>query len=88
MVKIKSIGKTLILIGIFGIASLQFSGCSAAHTAIKKRNLDVQTKMSETIFLEPTEPQNRVVFVDIRNTSDKEINLKESIITALVLFFS
>ncbi|MBC8674379.1 hypothetical protein H2136_20790 [Aeromonas hydrophila] len=26
------------------------TGCSAVHTAVAKRNLDVQTKMSETIF--------------------------------------
>ncbi len=59
------------------------TGCTAMHTVVKKRNLDVQTKMSETIFLEPTAPSNKIIFVDVRNTSDKDINVKQSIIAKL-----
>ncbi|MCS5709779.1 complement resistance protein TraT [Candidatus Berkiella cookevillensis] len=44
-------------------------GCAATHTSISKRNLDVQTKMSETIFLDPVSPQQKTVFIQIRNTS-------------------
>jgi hypothetical protein len=66
------------------MVAIQFTGCGAAHTAIKKRNLDVQTKMSETIFLEPTEPDKKVIFVDVRNTSDKEIAVKDIITNALI----
>ncbi len=58
-------------------------GCSAMHTVAKKRNLDVQTKMSKTIFLEPTSQSNKIIYVDIRNTSDKDVNVKNSIITNL-----
>ncbi len=47
------------------------TGCSAVHTSIAKRNLDVQTKMSDSIFLEPVEPAERVLFINVRNTSDK-----------------
>jgi hypothetical protein len=47
------------------------TGCASTHTAISKRNLDVQTKMSETIFLDPVAPNKRTVFLQIRNTSDK-----------------
>ena len=50
---------------------LALSGCAAASTAVAKRNLDVQTKMSDTIFLDPVAPQDRTVYVDIRNTSDR-----------------
>lgn len=47
-------------------------GCAATHTAISKRNLDVQTKMSETIFLPPIESeQQKNVYVQFKNTSDK-----------------
>jgi Enterobacterial TraT complement resistance protein len=53
-----------------GSASL-LSGCAATTAAIEKRNLDVQTKMSATIFLDPTSEANKTVFVQIRNTSDK-----------------
>ena len=48
------------------------SGCAATQTAIAKKNLDVQTKMSDAVFLEPVAPDQRIVFVQVRNTSDKE----------------
>ncbi len=35
-------------------SALALSGCSAMGTAIKKRNLEVKTQMSETIWLEPS----------------------------------
>ena len=71
---------SIVKLGLIGaILTVTFSGCTAMTTAIKKRNLDVQTKMSETIFLEPVSPSKRVVYVDIRNTSDKDLNITESI---------
>ena len=47
------------------------SGCAATTTAFSKRNLDVQTKMTDTIFLDPVAPHDRTVFVQVRNTSDQ-----------------
>jgi len=80
----KTIAKSLLMAGMLSMVAIQFTGCGAAHTAIKKRNLDVQTKMSETIFLEPTEPDKKVIFVDVRNTSDKDIEVKDIITNALI----
>ncbi len=60
------------------------TGCSAAHTMIKKRNLDVQTKTSETIFLEPTKPANKIIYVSIKNTSDKSLDIKNTIKNTLM----
>lgn len=57
---------------VAGIALMFLSGCAASQTMISKRNLDVQTKMSETIFLDPVGPDKKVIFVDVRNTSDKD----------------
>ena len=51
--------------------ALLLAGCSATTTAITKRNLDVQTKMTETIFLDPVPAAERTVFVQVRNTTDK-----------------
>jgi hypothetical protein len=51
--------------------ALLLGGCAATTTAISKRNLDVQTKMTETIFLDPVPAAQRTVFVQVRNTSDK-----------------
>jgi hypothetical protein len=50
---------------------LSSEACAATTVAIEKRNLDVQTKMSGTVFLDPTSEANKTVFVQIRNTSDK-----------------
>lgn len=60
-----------------------FSGCGAASTAIEKRNLEVQTKMSDSIFLEPVSPEKQIVYIKIRNTTDKDINVEEQIKSAL-----
>ncbi len=59
--------------GLFAVAVLVglLSGCAATQTSIAKKNLDVQTKMSEAVFLDPVSPDQRTVFVQVRNTSDK-----------------
>lgn len=51
--------------------ALSLAACGATTTAISKRNLDVQTKMTESIFLDPVPADQRTVFVQVRNTSDK-----------------
>ena len=61
---------------------LGLAGCSAVHTAVAKRNLDVQTKMSETIFLEPA--AERTVYLQIRNTStEQDLSLEPKLRQAL-----
>jgi len=54
------------LVLLFGL-----SACAAATTAIGKRDLDVQTRMTDTVFLDPVEADQQTVFVQIRNTSDR-----------------
>lgn len=58
------------LAALLGICLI--SACSATTTAISKRDLDIQTRMSDSIFLDPLPPGNRNVFVQVRNTSDRE----------------
>jgi len=53
------------------ISVLLLSGCGAIYTSVSKKQLDVQTKMSESIFLDPVAPAKRVVYVSVRNTTDK-----------------
>lgn len=48
-------------------------GCAATKTLFKKGKLDVQTKMSETVFLDPVSPEKQVVYVDVKNTTDQEL---------------
>ena len=58
-------------------------GCAATQVAIEKKDLDVQTKMSETIFLDPVAPENRTIFVNIKNTSDKDLDIAADISNAI-----
>ena len=74
MKKVSTIFTSLATAGAIALG-LSLGGCSAMDTAVKKRDLAVETKMSETIFLEPVTADKRVVYFDIRNTSDQEINV-------------
>lgn len=62
---------------------LMMVSCSTMHTVISKRNLDVQTKMSDTIWLEPTAANQKTVFVKISNTSGKNLNIEQKIVNTL-----
>jgi hypothetical protein len=50
---------------------LILSACAATTPAIGKRSLDVQTRMTDSIFLEPVTAEKRTVLVEVRNTSDR-----------------
>ncbi|WP_163333737.1 complement resistance protein TraT [Enterobacter bugandensis] len=63
--------KQLAVVGLIA-STLALSGCGAMSTAVKKRNLDVKTQMSETIWLEPS--SEKTVYLQIRNTSDKDMS--------------
>jgi hypothetical protein len=54
-----------------GAMAAMLSGCAATQTALSHKDLKVQTKMSETVFLDPVGPAERTVFVQARNTSDQ-----------------
>lgn len=51
---------------------LNFAGCAGTMKAIDSRKLETTVRMSETIFLEPVEPEERIVWIDARNTSDQQ----------------
>ncbi len=63
--------KKLMMVALVS-STLVLSGCGAMSTAIKKRNLEVKSQMSETIWLEPS--SERTVFLQIKNTSDKDMS--------------
>lgn len=76
--------KSTLLLSVALIGSIFLSGCAASHTAINKRNLDVQTKMSDSVFLDPRPASEQVVYLQIRNTSDQqEINVEPAIIQSM-----
>jgi hypothetical protein len=78
-VTIFSIGSASRGISAIGL-SIALAGCQAATTMLDKQNLDVQTHMSETIFLDPVPDSKKTVYLGARNTSDHpEIDLKQPI---------
>lgn len=68
----------------FLLGCLTLSACAATTTAITKSELDVQTRMSDSIFLEPLPPARRTVFLQVKNTSDREdFNIEDGVRAAL-----
>lgn len=68
--------KYLRILFIFAIAS----GCSATDKLIKHGKLQVETRMSDTIFLDPLDNNNKTVLLQIRNTSGKSgLNIEPGI---------
>ena len=53
----------LIVLGVI----ITLSGCAAVQTSVAKRNLDVQTKVSTSIFVDAVKRDKRIVYVDIRS---------------------
>lgn len=62
-------------ISLLLVAVLPLFGCAAASTAMKYKDLDVQTQMSETIFLDPVAPDKRTIWLDVKNTTDQSVDL-------------
>ncbi len=78
MKKINYTRLTLISL-VFTVAT----SCTALHTSVKNKDLEVQTQMSETIFLEPVSPEKRTLYVSVRNTSSIDLNIKAPTIRKL-----
>ncbi len=65
-------------------ATLLISGCAATSTMISKHSLDVQTKTSASIFLDPVPDSQKVVYVQFKNTSDKpKFSIRPEVVEAL-----
>lgn len=67
------------------LAGMTLSGCAATQVAISKRNLDVQTKMSQSIFMDPVPDGQKTIYLQMRNTSDKPgLKIEEGVREKLV----
>jgi outer membrane lipoprotein SlyB len=64
------------LAAAMAFVSCEFVGCAATQIALEKKDLSVQTRMSETVFLDLDEEQGRTIYVDVKNTSDKDIDVE------------
>tara|TARA_B100000989_G_scaffold236433_2_gene183274 strand:- start:29095 stop:29757 length:663 start_codon:yes stop_codon:yes gene_type:complete len=56
----------------------------ATQTALNKQSLDVKTNMSDSIFLPPVAPNQKVVYLKLHNTSDKQdVNIEHFLVSDL-----
>ena len=68
-----------IFIAIISLFFLLISGCSSLETAVKKRNIETQTKMSETIWLNPEYITDKTIFIQVKNTSMADISIERDL---------
>lgn len=66
----KAVQYTVIAASIGLLAS-----CAATEVALSHKNLDTQTKLSKTIFLDPVANSQKTVFLVVKNTSDQDIDI-------------
>ncbi|WP_323732727.1 complement resistance protein TraT [Candidatus Bandiella euplotis] len=61
-----------VIIFLLSLAVFNLTGCGTTQKLIKHGKLEVQTKMSDTVFLDPIDDDKKTVILQIRNTTDKE----------------
>lgn len=69
------------IVALMMVIAMAFAGtgCSTAVSAYNNRELNVQAKMSDTVFLDPaTLEKNRKIYLRVTNTSDfQELDISE-----------
>lgn len=63
--------RNFLAVPMFMLVFAALSGCAAVQTAISKSDLDVQNKMTDTIFLDPVSQSQKTVYIQVKNSSDK-----------------
>ena len=64
--------------------ALMLGGCGAIFTKASKSELVLQTQASEAIFFEPYPPNQKRVYINVRNTTGKNIDVGSPIAGALI----
>ena len=73
-----------LLVAVLATGMSGLVGCQTTTKIIKHGKLEVQTKMSDTIFLDPIDEDKRTVLLQIRNTLDKSgLNIESKIRSAV-----
>ncbi len=61
-----ALSKTLSVLTLIAV-TLIVSGCAATQVALSKKDLDVQTRTSSAIFVDPVSKSKRTVYLDIKS---------------------
>ena len=54
------------------VALAALSGCNAVTTAIEHRDLIVENKMTDTVFLDPVSSSQKTIYLQVSNTTDRQ----------------
>ena len=71
--------RSYVNLGTISILAFLFIGCAATQTSLEKKDLKVQIKMSKSIFLDLDNQIAKIAFVEVKNTSDKDIDFTNAI---------
>lgn len=52
--------------------TLVLSGCMATQSVVYDHNLDIKTKMSNSVFLDPVPASQKTIYLETHNTSDQQ----------------
>ncbi|WP_131795894.1 complement resistance protein TraT [Fluoribacter gormanii] len=70
----------ILLVGTIAV----LTGCAATQTALEHGSLQVSTKQSETVYLDPVSKAQKTVYVSVKNTSDEEVDIAPQLKAALI----
>lgn len=67
---------------VSSVASLLMS-CAATQTVLEHGKLTTDTKLSKTIFLDPVAPNQKTIFIAVKNTSQERLDLAKPLADSL-----
>lgn len=83
--------KFIVLALLLLLPALAFSGCATSagtttsSSGLSSNGVNLSTKMSSSIFLQPVAPQKKIVYVSVRNTSTATgLNFRQELISELI----
>jgi len=61
------------------VASILLPGCASTQKALEHKEMLVQTRTSATLSLDIEKQLSRTIFIDVKNTSDSDVNIQSII---------
>ncbi|MDA0910330.1 MAG: complement resistance protein TraT [Proteobacteria bacterium] len=82
MQKNKKVLNTL-KVAVTGAIVMQITSCAAISTAIHHGSLKTQSKMSQSIFLDPISDKDKTIYVQVKDTTGQDVDLKKTLTSDL-----
>ncbi|MBA2710135.1 MAG: complement resistance protein TraT [Tatlockia sp.] len=64
-------------------AVVLLASCAATQTAIEHRTLESDTRLSQTIFLDPVSSNQKTIYLSVKNTSQEQFSIDKGLKSAL-----